>query len=279
MNASPAFTRSHAPWWIAWPASVLARLLYRVSSRGAERIPDGGALLLANHISYADVFALQMACPRPIRFVGHEGLMREHWFFRLVFKLTGTIPVSPANALETMRRVAAALKAGELVLLFPEGAISRTGQLMKLERGFELMARKAGVPVVPVAHDGLWGSVLSFSDNKYLFKYPRIRRTHVFVAWGEPIPAETATTATVRQALLDLGCEAFSERPQLKRHLGRELVRRLARRPGRIEYVDRTAGRIPITAAKLLAAAAAPRPAFRSWPVDRTDYTKPWLEA
>lgn len=257
MNDSPIFTRSHAPWWIAWPVTVLARLLYRVSSRGAERIPEGGALLLANHISYADVFALQMACPRPIRFVGHEGLMREHWFFRLVFKLTGTIPVSPANALETMRRVAAALKAGELVLLFPEGAISRTGQLMKLERGFELMARKAGVPVVPVAHDGLWGSVLSFSDNKYLFKYPRVRRTHVFVAWGEPIPAATATTATVRQALLDLGCEAFSERPQLKRHLGRELVRRLARRPGRIEYVDRTAGRNPITAAKLLAAAAA----------------------
>jgi acyl-[acyl-carrier-protein]-phospholipid O-acyltransferase/long-chain-fatty-acid--[acyl-carrier-protein] ligase len=257
MNDSSVFTPSYAPFWISWPVTVLARLLYRIRSRGADRIPSGGALLLANHLSYADVFALQLACPRPIRFVGHESLMREHWFFRLVFKLTGTIPVSPANALETMRRVTAALKAGELVLLFPEGAISRTGQLMKLERGFELMARKAGVPVIPVAHDGLWGSVLSFSENKYLFKYPRVRRTHVFVAWGEPIPAESATPAAVRQALLDLGCEAFSERPQLKRHLGRELVRRLARRPGRLEYVDRTAGRRPLTAAQLLAAAAA----------------------
>ncbi len=257
MNELPFFSPAHAPHWIAWPVTIMARMLYRVRSRGAERIPEGGALLLANHMSYADVFALQLACPRPIRFVGHEGLMRGHWFFRLAFKLTGTIPVSPANALETMRRVTTALKAGELVLLFPEGAISRTGQLMKLERGFELMARKAGVPVVPVAHDGLWGSVFSFSDNKYLFKYPRMRRTHVFVAWGEPIPADAATTATVRQALLDLGCEAFSERPQLKRHLGRELVRRLARRPGRLEYVDRTAGRQPLTAAQLLAAAAA----------------------
>jgi len=236
---------------------VLARLLYRVRSRGAERIPEGGVLLLSNHLTYVDVVALQLACPRPIRFVGHESLMREHWFFRLVYRLTGTIPVSPANALETTRRVTAALKAGELVLLFPEGAISRTGQLMKLERGFELMARKAGVPVVPVAHDGLWGSVFSFSDNTYLFKYPRMRQTHVFVAWGNPLAVGEATTAAVRQALLDLGCEAFSERPQLKRHLGRELVRRLARRPGNLEFVDRTAGRRPIKAGQLLATAAA----------------------
>lgn len=256
-QASSFFAPSYSPWFVAWPVMVLARMLYRVRTRGAERLPEGGALLLANHMSYADVVALQLACPRPIRFVGHEAFMRESWFFRLIFKISGTIPVSPANALETTRRVTAALKAGELVLMFPEGAISRTGQLMKLERGFELMARKAGVPVVPVAHDGLWGSVFSFSDNKYLFKYPRMRRTHVFVAWGEPIPTEAASTAAVRRALLDLGCEAFEQRPQLRRHLGRELVRRLARRPGHLEFVDRTAKRSPLKAGQLLAAAAA----------------------
>ena len=257
MNDAGFFTPSYAPVWLAWPLTVIARLLYRVRTRGAERIPEGGALLLANHLSYVDVVALQLACPRPIRFVGHEGLTRAHWLFRLAFKLTGTIPVSPMNALETMRRVTAALKAGELVLLFPEGAISRTGQLMRLERGFELMARKAGVPVVPVAHDGFWGSVFSFSENKYLFKYPRMRRTHVFVVWGEPIPPEETTTVAVRRALLDLGSVAFAERPQLRRHIGREMVRRLSRRPARLEYVDRTAGRRPIRAADLLAASAA----------------------
>jgi acyl-[acyl-carrier-protein]-phospholipid O-acyltransferase/long-chain-fatty-acid--[acyl-carrier-protein] ligase len=108
-----------------------------------------------------------------------------------------------------------------------------------------------------VAHDGLWGSVFSFSENKYLFKSPRIMRSAVFVAWGEPIPADKADTATVRQALLDLGCEAFEERPQLKRHLGREIVRGLVRRPGHVPLVDRTATRRPITGAQLLAAAAA----------------------
>ena len=257
MSDVSIFRRTYAPWIIAAPVIGLARLLYRVTARGAERIPKGGALLVANHLSYVDVIVLQMACPRPIRFVGLEGLLGKSWFFRLAFKLTGTIPVSPANALETTRRVARALKSGELVLIFPEGSISRTGQLMKLERGFELMAHKAGVPVVPVAHDGLWGSIFSFSDNKYLLKYPRVMRTAVFVAWGEPIPADKADTTAVRRALLDLGCEAYNERPQLKRHLGREIVRGLARRPGHVSLVDRTTGtRRPLKGAQLFAAAA-----------------------
>jgi acyl-[acyl-carrier-protein]-phospholipid O-acyltransferase/long-chain-fatty-acid--[acyl-carrier-protein] ligase len=159
----PLFPRAHAPWFVAWPALVIGRLLYNVRTRGFEKVPaQGGALIVSNHLSYVDVFALQLACPRPIRFVGHEILPRRSWFFRMVYKLTGTIPVSPANALETIRRVAQTLKDGELVLVFPEGGISRTGHLMKLQRGFEMMARKAGVPVLPVAHDGLWGSLLSF---------------------------------------------------------------------------------------------------------------------
>lgn len=259
MNESPAFfPRVYAPWFVAWPVVLVSRLFYRVRALHTDRVPaEGGALLVANHISYVDVFALQLACPRPIRFVGHEGFLRRSWFFRWAYGLTGTIPVSPENALDTVRRVATALKAGELVLIFPEGGISRTGQLLKLERGFELMARKAGVPVIPVVHDGLWGSLFSFSDNKYLTKSPRLMRTAVCVAWGEPIPADKADAGTVRQALLDLGCEAYAERPQLKRHLGAEIVKRLGRRPGRLVMVDRTAGRRELKAAQLFAVAAA----------------------
>lgn len=254
----PLFPRAHAPWFIGWPVMAFSRLLYRVRALHADRVPaEGGALIVANHLSYVDVMVLQLACPRPIRFVGHEGFPKRSWFFRLVYKLTGTIPVSPANALETVRSVSQALKAGELVLIFPEGGISRTGQLLKLQRGFEMMARKAGVPVLPVSHDGLWGSMFSFSDNRYLFKFPRVMRTAVCVAWGEPIPADKADTLSVRRALLDLGCEAYAERPQLKRHLASEIMKRLARRPGRLALIDRTAGRRELKAAQILAAAAA----------------------
>jgi len=254
----PLFPRANAPWLIAWPAALFGRLLYDVRAKGFERVPKtGGALIVSNHLSYVDVFALQLACPRPIRFVGHESLPRRSVLFRLIYKLTRTIPVSPANALDTVRRVSQALKEGELVLLFPEGGISRTGHLMKLQRGFEMMARKAGVPVVPVAHDGLWGSLFSFSDNKYLLKSPRLMRTAVSVIWGEPIPAKEADAGTVREALLDLSCEAFEERPQLKRHVGGEVVRRLGRHPGARVMVDRTAARRELKAAQFFAAAAA----------------------
>ncbi len=251
------YPRSHVAWFLALPAAVIARCLYRVRSRGAEQLPPGGALLVANHLSYADAVVLQLACPRPIRFIGHEELPARSGFFRWVYRVAGVIPVSSANALQTTRRVAAALAAGELVLIFPEGAISRTGQLMRIERGFELMARKAGVPVVPVAHDGLWGSVFSFSGNRFLWKRPRLARTDVFVAWGRPVPPTGADAGRIRQALLDLGREAFEERPRLRGHLGREIACQLARRPGRVALTDRTAERRALTAAALFAAAAA----------------------
>jgi acyl-[acyl-carrier-protein]-phospholipid O-acyltransferase / long-chain-fatty-acid--[acyl-carrier-protein] ligase len=255
---TPVFgRRSYVPYFFEIVAVFLARILYRVSVRGAERVPEkGGVLLLANHLSYVDVIALQLACPRRLRFVGYAGL-REHWFIGWIFRMTGTIPISPRNAVESIRRISAALSAGEVVCLFPEGSISRTGQLMEIRKGFELMARRAKAPVVPVAHDGLWGSVFSFSGNKYLFKSPRLMPTPVSVCFGHPIPAEQATAARIRRELLDLGCEAFSERPVLKRHLGREVVRSLAKRPGSLQVVDRTGERRALSAGRLLAVSAA----------------------
>ena len=194
---TPAFSRrSYLPYPLERTALVAARMLYRVRASGVEQIPArGGGLLVANHLSYVDVVMLQLACPRPIRFVGHAGFLRGHAFFAWVFRLTGTIPASASDALAATRRTVRALAAGELVCVFPEGGISRTGQLMGLRRGFEIMARQAGVPVIPVAHDGLWGSVFSFAGNKYLWKSPRLRRTPVFVAFGAPLSPDEAGMA------------------------------------------------------------------------------------
>ena len=255
---TPGFRRrSYVPRFIELIAVAVARLLYRVRSNGAAQFPaTGGVLLIANHLSYVDPVLLQLACPRPIRFLSYQGL-QENILLDWVFRLSGCIPISRTRSSAGLRRAIRALRAGEVVALFPEGQISRTGQLMPLMRGFEVVARRAGVPVVPAFIDGVWGSVFSFAGNKYLWKSPRLMPTPVFVQFGAPLPPERAEPILARKALLDLGVLAFDERPGLRRHLGRECVQSLAKRPWHVEIVDRTAERRPVTSAQLLATAAA----------------------
>lgn len=231
-------------------------IFYRARVHGREQVPAGGALLVGNHLSYVDAVVLQVASPRPVRFVAFAGLARSH-LNRFLFRAAGVIPVAADKPMKGIRMAVEAVKAGELVCVFPEGGISRTGQLMQLKRGFETIARQAGAPVVPVVIDGLWGSVFSFAGNKYLWKSPRLMPTPVFVLFGAPLPAARADLATTRRALLDLGEVAFQARPSLRRHLARECVRALAKQPWHVAVIDRTAERKVVTAAQLLAVAAA----------------------
>ncbi len=249
--------RSYLPVFWEVIASLIARLHYRVRFRGHEHIPaKGGAVIIANHLAYIDPVVLQLACPRPIRFIGHKSL-RSNAFFDWIFRMSGALTISAGKPSEAIRLAIKAVEAGEIVAIFPEGQISRTGQLMAIRRGFEVIARKANVPIIPAYIDGVWGSVFSFAGNSYLWKSPRLMPTHVFVQFGAAIPVEQATPAHARKVLLDLGAEAFDERPVLRRHLGRECVRSLVKHPSRLAIVDRTAERKPVKAGQLVAAAAA----------------------
>ena len=247
---------STLPLWLAAPVALLARALYRVRVLGRYHVPArGGAVIIANHLSYMDVVALQLACPRPLRFLAFRGPGTGP-LLQWIFRTAGVIEVAPGEPARWLRSAVRALQAGELVCVFPEGEISRSGQLMTIRRGFEVLARRAGVPVIPAAVDGLWGSIFSFSGNRFLWKSPRLRRTPVCVAFGPAMPPGSATPASARRALLELGVAAFSARPQLERNLGRETIRALARRPGGVAVIDRSAGRRAVKAASLIGAAA-----------------------
>ncbi len=254
MPRSSNTRRTYVPSALEVIAIAVARLLYRVRSSGTQTFPaTGGVVLIANHLSYVDVVVLQLACPRPLRFIGYRGL-QDSWFFDWVFRITGVIAITSQSPTEAIRRAVKALEDGEVVCVFPEGHISRTGELMEIKKGFEVMARRAKVPVVPAFHDGLWGSIFSFAGNIYIWKQPRLLPTPVFVAFGAPIFPEALDVVVARRALLDLGEVAFAARPGLRRHVGREVVRALVRRPGRIAVVDRTAGRRELSAGALVAA-------------------------
>ena len=234
---------------------IIGPLFYRVKALGTAHVPAGGALVICNHLSYVDAVVLQIASPRPLRFLAFSGFVKSP-VMRFIFRASGVIPVSPNKPTKGIRLAAEAIAKGELVCVFPEGAISRTGQLMELRRGFGLIADLAKAPVVPAFIDGLWGSVYSFAGNRYLWKSPRLMPTAVCVIFGPVIPPGEADRDRARKALLDLGEQAFHERPVLRRHLGREVIRSLAKRPWHTELVDRTAARREVSAAQLLAVAA-----------------------
>jgi acyl-[acyl-carrier-protein]-phospholipid O-acyltransferase / long-chain-fatty-acid--[acyl-carrier-protein] ligase len=234
---------------------LIGPIFYRVKSLGWENIPSGGALMICNHLSYVDAVVLQIASPRPMRFIAFAGFVKSP-VMRFIFRAAGVIPVTANKPMKGIRLAVEAIQQGELVCVFPEGAISRTGQLMQLKRGFGLIAESARAPVVPAVIDGLWGSIYSFAGNKYLWKPPRLMPTHVCVMFGPPIPPAQVTLDSARRALLDLGEQAFQERPVLKRNLAREAVRALAKHPRHVAVVDRTAERRVVTAGQLIAVAA-----------------------
>lgn len=215
-----------------------ARLVYRVKTIGLEQLPAGGCLLLPNHISFIDAIVLLLAAhPRRIRFIIDETFYQNRFLYPIL-SAVGCIPITPRRAKEGLREAAEKIRAGEIVCLFPEGQLSRSGTLLRLQRGYELIAHQAKTPVVPVWLDRLWGSIFSFQGGHFFGKWPRHFPYRVVVAFGKPIPAEEANIATVREELLKLGERCYSERPILRRHLAAACVRGLKRHPFRTAIID-----------------------------------------
>ena len=193
--------------------ATLVRSIYQVRLVNFERLPQhGGVLLLPNHVSYADAFFITAACGRPVRFVMDEVFMQRpalRWFVRLF----DTLSINREQPREAIRSIIAALLQGDTVCLFPEGQLTRTGTLSKLQRGFALIARKAGHPVVPLWCDGLWGSIFSFERNRFFGKWPYQKGRHgLGVAFGENIAAADASLDGLRDGLMRAAAAAIDAR-------------------------------------------------------------------
>ena len=218
--------------------------------------PKGGFLLLPNHITWVDAIVLQIACPRPIRYIidqefYHKPLLKP--FLRLV----RCIPIDTRRSRSAIRAATEKIAEGEVVCLFPEGQLERAGTLLRLRRGYEIIARHAKAPVVPVWLDQLWGSIFSFQGGKFFTKMAKTEIPYrVTVAFGKPLSAEAADIATVREELLKLGEFCYSQRRNLDRHLAEACVRGLKRRPFATAVIDGI-DQSKLSRAKLLGAAAA----------------------
>src|SRR6266702_4832612 len=168
---------------------LLVSCFYRVTATGMENLPSGGFLLVPNHISWIDALVLQLACPRPIRYV----IDQEYYHKRIlhpILRVLGCIPISKRHSHSAVRAAAERISAGEIVCVFPEGELERRGTLLRLQRGYEVIARHAKAPVVPVWLDQLWGSIFSYQGGKFFTKFPKRIRYPVTIAFGEAIEAK-----------------------------------------------------------------------------------------
>src|SRR5437762_5430308 len=234
---------------------LLVRCFYRVTAIGLQNLPEGGFLLVPNHISWVDALVLQLVCPRPIRYV-----IDQHYYHKPVLhpvlRALGCIPINIRHSYSAVRAAAEKVAEGEIVCVFPEGQLERTGVLLRLQRGYELIARHAKAPVVPVWLDQLWGSIFSFQGGRFFTKFPKRIPYPVTIAFGKPLKAEAADNATVPAELLKLGEFCFGRRSSLDRHLAEECVRGLKRRRFATAVIDWTDDS-ELSRAKLLGAAAA----------------------
>ncbi|MEP7070939.1 MAG: AMP-binding protein [Verrucomicrobiota bacterium] len=233
----------------------IARCIYRVRALGSENLPPGGFLLVPNHITWVDAVILQLACPRPIRFIIDQEFAGVR-FLKPVLGRAGAIAIDRRKPREAIRRAAERIRAGEIVCIFAEGQLSRTGTLHRLERGFELIARSAQAPVVPVFLDQLWGSIFSFRGGRFFRKWPRHFPYRATVCFGRPLACDGITKARVHEDLLKLGADCFELRQELSHHLARRALQGLKRRPFSVAIFDGTDDSV-LTRGKLLGIALA----------------------
>jgi 1-acyl-sn-glycerol-3-phosphate acyltransferase len=198
---------------------LFVRTFYRVRLKGLENLPDqGGVLLIANHVAYVDVMIVGVLSPRPVRFLSWEGFERQR-IMRFLTRMMGTIPVAESKAKDAIQKSADALKAGEVVCIFPEGSLTRNGGILPLRKGYELIARRAECPILPLAIDGMWGSLFSFSGGKFFWKMPKHFPRPVSVVIGQAYPA--AEHAKTRNAPHWAGISGAKSPKAWRRRVGR----------------------------------------------------------
>jgi 1-acyl-sn-glycerol-3-phosphate acyltransferase len=193
--------------FLAW---LLIHTVHRVHTVDAERIPaEGAAVLVCNHVSYVDAIVIGAAAPRPIRFV------MDHRIFKLpllgwIFRTARAIPIAPAKEDPWLMEkayidIAQALHEGELVCIFPEGQLTRTGDINDFKGGIAKIIERSKVPVIPMALRGLWGHLLSRNhENVFGRVFRKGLRSQLSLAVGVPVAPHEVTPEDLKNRVATL---------------------------------------------------------------------------
>jgi 1-acyl-sn-glycerol-3-phosphate acyltransferase len=191
---------------IVW---VLTRIMYRVRSNGLDRIPEkGAAVLVCNHVSYVDALFIFAASRRPVRFVMHAGYYHVP-LLRGLFRVARVIPIdsgknNPKILKQAFAEIASTLEDGGLVCIFPEGHLTRSGEIDAFRPGIERILEQNPVPVIPLALRGLWGSFFSHAGGLAMARWPKRFWSRIELVAGEIVQPQSVTADRLRSIVYRL---------------------------------------------------------------------------
>ncbi|OOG40087.1 glycerol acyltransferase [Rhodanobacter sp. C06] len=193
--------------FVTW---LLTRTLYRVRADGLQHIPEQGpALLVCNHVSYVDPLLLMANLRRPARFVTYYRIFNVP-LLKFLFRTAKAIPIAgqkedPAVLQQAYDAIDAALADGELVCIFPEGALTRDGTIAPFRPGLEKILARRPVPVLPMALRGLWGSMWSRRDSAlHRARLPRRFRARVELVVDATLAPEQVSAGSLEARVREL---------------------------------------------------------------------------
>lgn len=248
----------------------LLSVIYRPRVIDADKMPKkGGVLLVSNHVTFLDpvlIYCYQKCFRRNIRFIADQAFIPK-WFGTWAARATNTIlfePGNPRSVVRMLRTAREGLKNGDIICIFPEGGLSRTGQLKSFEPGvMSLLKGNEDIPVQPVFLGGLWGSWFGYTRPIYNHKTPHKLFQRVTIAFGDPVK-NPRDAYQLQQTVAELGVDAMnpSRFPRDRHYMipPRQMIRNLRGFNCQPKAIDSTGTRL--TSRKLLLSALVVRRVF-----------------
>ena len=230
---------------------TIVGMKYKLEVNGITNIPQtGGVLLLGNHISWIDWAVVLMAVPKEVRFVMDKTIYSK-WYIKWIFRMFNAIPISNASSKTTIKIIAKQLDEGNIVVIFPEGSITRNGHLGEFKKGFEkiLELTNTDVKVVPFYIRGLWESMFSRANQKF----KKSNRTNsVTISFSRFMKKENANIISVKKQIINLSTKSWQEHIKNLKPLNETIFDRLKELKNNMIFTDSTG--LELSAQKFLTA-------------------------